>query len=87
MVLKINKNKKMKLENIICLLCKNLTFFISNEYHININCINKHKHKYSINGFIENQINENKIKCNICNNNKYLYNDYFYVCSCGEFIC
>ena len=53
-----------------------------------LNCINKHKNKYSINKFIESQhIYENGIKCYICNNKQYLYNDNFYICSCSKLIC
>ena len=33
--------------------------------------------------------NQNKyienIKCNICNNDKNLYNNNFYICSCGKY--
>ena len=85
----IKNNKINEIENIICPICKNLTFFNINEDHININnCKNKHKNKYSINEFIEKQhIDENDIKCYICNNKKYLYNDNFYICSCGKYIC
>ena len=50
-----------------------------------------HKNEYSINEFIENQekeeIKENEIKCNICNNDKYLYNYNFYFCRCKLKIC
>ena len=76
-VFKINKNKKInELKNIICPICENLTFLNINEDYININCINKHKNKYSINEFIDNQyIDENEIKCYICNNKNYLYNN------------
>ena len=46
-------------------------------------------HKYldlSINDFMETQkpINPN---CDICQNNKALYNDNFYLCSCGKYLC
>ena len=51
-------------------------------------CINKHKNEYSLNEFIENQeIKENEIICDICKNNKSIYNDNFYVCSCNKKIC
>jgi len=44
--------------------------------------------EYSINKFIENQkneeIKENEIKCDICNNNKSLYNNNFYICICKK---
>ena len=29
----------------------------------------------------------NELKCDICNNDKYLYNDKFYICSCKQKIC
>jgi len=37
--------------------------------------------------FLGKSINEKEIKCNICNNNKCLYNNNFYICSCKEYIC
>ena len=89
-VFKINKKKNInnELDNFICPLCKNLAFFNINEDQIYISCINNHSNKYSINKFIEKQyIDENKINCYICNNNQYLYNDNFFICSCGKYIC
>ena len=51
------------------------------------NCINKHNFiNYSIAEFMKNQI-INELKCNICKNDKYLYNDKFYICSCKQYIC
>ena len=75
---------------IICPDCKNLAFLIVNNDKITINnCINKHKNiDLSINDFIKSQIiDESNIKCDICNNNKYLYGENFYVCSCQKYIC
>ena len=50
-----------------------------------------HKIEYSINEFIESQeneeIKENKIKCDLCNNDKSLYNNNFYICTCKKNIC
>ena len=90
-VIKKNKSKnKNDIENIICPECQKLAFLnINDDNIIKIdNCINKHKNEYSINEFIENQnIKENEIKCDICKNNKYLYNDNFYKCSCTKNIC
>ena len=83
-----NKDIKEELKNIICPDCKELAFININEDNININCINNHKEEYFINNFIESQnIKENEIKCNICKNKKYLYNDNFYICTCNKYIC
>jgi len=84
---------KNNIENIICPECQELTFLNINEDNIIKldNCINNHKKEYSINEFIENQeneeIKENKIKCDICNNDKSLYNNNFYICTCKKNIC
>ena len=87
----INKNKSQSLkeiENFICPECKNVAFININEDNISVNCMNKHKSEYSINEFIESQkIEENEIKCNICKNNKNLYKDNFYICTCNKYIC
>ena len=32
-------------------------------------------------------IDEEEIKCSVCNNNKYLYGNNFYICSCKEKLC
>jgi len=32
-------------------------------------------------------IDEKEIKCSLCNNNKYLYGNNFYICSCRDKIC
>ena len=79
-----DKNNEKEIENIICPECKNLAFAIVNEDRININCVNKHKIEYAINDFI----NKEKIteKCHLCNNNKYLYKNNFYICSCNKYI-
>ena len=96
-VYNINKHiikniKKEEFENIICPECKKLTFVDINEENlnikININCKDKHKKEYSINEFIDSQnIHINDIKCNICNNDKSLYKDNFYICTCNKYIC
>ena len=76
----------------ICPDCKHLTFLNFNDNNIN-NCKNKHINvsscEYSsVTDFMKGQfINEKQIKCGICNNNKYLYEDNFYVCYCKEYIC
>ena len=87
----IKKNKiKNNIGNIICPECKELAFLNINEDNfIKLdNCINGHKNEYSINEFIENQeIKENEIKCDLCNNDKSLYNNNFYICTCKKKIC
>ena len=89
-VIKKNKTKNNIGNIIICPECKELTFFNINEDNIIKldNCINNHKNEYSINEFIENQeneeIKENEIKCDICNNYKSLYNNNFYICTCKK---
>ena len=87
----IQKNDNIY-ENLICPNCKNLTFLNLNDNNINI-CKNKNinecSYEYkSITEFINNQIiDEKEIKCSICNNNKYLYGNNFYICSCNNKIC
>ena len=89
--IKNNKNSNDKFKYIICPKCYNLSFFnINNNNNISLdNCINNHKFDdLLIHEFIKSQ---NKylesIKCNICNNDKNLYNNNFYRCSCGKNIC
>ena len=75
---------------IVCPECKNLAFLNVNNDKINIdNCINKHKNiDLTINDFIKSQINDElNIKCDICKNNKYLYGENFYICSCHKYLC
>ena len=85
-VIKKNRNNK---DNNANEECSNLTFLnISKEYLILDNTIKKYKNEYSIDEFLENQeIKENKINCDICKNNKSLYDDNFYICSCNKNIC
>ena len=33
------------------------------------------------------EMEENEIKCDLCKNNKYLYNNNFYICTCKKYIC
>ena len=76
----------------ICPNCKNLTFLNLNGNNLN-NCKNKNinecSYEYkSITEFMNEQIiDEKEIKCSICNNNKYLYGNNFYICSCSNKIC
>jgi len=92
-VYNININNKINniSENFICPGCKNLTFLNFNDNNIN-NCKNKFidcSCKYtSITEFMNKQfIDEKEIKCSICNNNKYLYDNKFYICSCKAKVC
>ena len=95
--LNINQKNDNVYQNLICPNCKNLTFLNLNLNDNNINnCKNKNKnginecsYEYkSITEFMSNQIiDEKEIKCNLCNNNKYLYGNNFYICSCSNKIC
>ena len=93
-VYNININNKIYniSENFICPECKNLTFLNFNGDNIN-NCKNKYKNdcsnKYtSISKFMNKQmLDENEIKCSICNNNRYLYGNNFFICSCKKKLC
>ena len=87
-ILNLNKKEENKeLNQIICPECKEMGIINFDENKIIINCINKHNIiYYSINKFMKNLI-INELKCNICNNDKYLYNDKFYFCSCKQYIC
>ena len=58
-------------------------------HYINILIRKANKHNItnlSINEFIEKQC-INELKCDICKNDEYLYNDKFYICSCKQNIC
>ena len=87
--LKRNINNDNGSDNIICPDCKNLTFLNFNDNNIN-NCKNKHmnektKEYTSITEFMNGQdIDDKEIKCSVCNNNKNLYGDNFYICSCQK---
>ena len=90
--LNINHKNDNVYKNLICPNCKNLTFLNLNGNNLN-NCKNKNinecSYEYkSITEFMNEQIiDEKEIKCSICNNNKYLYGNNFYICSCGDKIC
>ena len=86
-------NKEINENNnnyVTCPICHNLSFLNinANNYNISLNnCVNNHQlNDLSIDEFIKNQ-NNGKIKCDIYNNNKNLYNNNFYICSCGKSIC
>jgi len=75
--LNINQKNDNAYENLICPNCKNLTFLNLNGSNLN-NCKNKNinecSYEYkSITEFMNNQIiDEEEIKCSICNNNNIL---------------
>ena len=79
-----------KAPNIICPYCKQLALIKINEDKITIsNCINKNhiSPDLTIEEFIGYQnYDESKVKCEFCQNLKYLYN-IFFICSCGKNIC
>jgi len=89
--IKNNKNNNDKCEYIICPICYNLACLnITNNNNISLdNCINNHKFDdILIYEFIKIQKKYlESIKCDICNNDKNLYNNNFYRCSCGKNIC
>ena len=89
--IKNNKNTNVKFNYFICPKCYNLSFSnINNNNNLSLdNCINNHKFDdILIHGFIKNQNNYlDNIVCNFCKNNKNLYNNNFYRCSCGKNIC
>ena len=82
-----NENKELK--HVICPLCQNLSIITNNNDLFSFNtCIYNHKlNDFTINAFIENQyIDESKIKCDICKNNK-IYYDKFYIYGIKKYIC
>ena len=86
--IKIHKNDK-KLKHIICPECKNLSIITNNnDLYSFKNCINKHKlNDFTINLFLQSQyVDELKIKCDRCKNNKFYY-DKFYISSKGKNLC
>ena len=88
--IRMNKRNK-KYDYIRCPTCQNLSHLNinKNKYNISLNnCINNHEFKdLSINQFIKYQNKIIKIKCDICKNNKNLYDNNFYICSCGKNLC
>ena len=83
-----NKSENKNLNQIICPECKEMSILNFEEDDIIINkCINNHKIKYHTGDkFMKDQY-INELKCNICKNDKSLYNDNFYLCSCNKYIC
>ena len=89
-VFKLSKIKHLnESPNIICPECNNLTFISINDDGVKTNdCSNKHTNTFSIYEFIKSQnIELNEIKCDICQNNKYLYDNDFFICTCKKIIC
>ena len=92
MVFKRKKNiSNNDVNDIICPECENLGFLnIRDDKNFTIDCTNNHKYTYSsMNEFMNSQnIDKSKYICEICQNNKKLYNDNnYYFCSCGKYIC
>ena len=90
-VFNIRVNKKINNCYITCPKCQNLSYLNINKnniYNISLNnCKNNHEYgDLSINEFIKYQ-NNIKIECDICKNNKNLYNNNFYICSCEKLLC
>ena len=83
------KNNNEKIKDIICPNCENLSTININDNLVLIkNCINKHNYSLSLNTFIDSQkINELKINCYKCGNNKLYYNDLIYINNKGKYIC
>ena len=82
-----NKKEYKEFNQIICPDCKEIALidFVEDDIITN-NCINKHNTKNPINEFMKNQYIK-ELKCNICKNDKYLYNNKIYICSCKKNIC
>jgi len=87
---KIKVKKNEQLSNLLCPSCKKLISMSINEGKITLkHCCNNHKlQNLSISSFIDLQTNikEKENYCINCNNNLNYYN-YFYICSCNNFIC
>ena len=87
------KNERIiKSKDIICPKCGELCLINFQDYKIILNnCKNKHENIITINEFDRTQnINENLIMCDICNNNNKgkTYNNIFYTCgACKKNIC
>jgi len=91
LVFNLKKKDKNNFNYIICPKCNNLSLLsINNNNKISLdNCNNNHKFdEIWIDEFLktQNKYLEN-IECSICNNNRDLYNNNFYICSCGKNIC
>ena len=89
-ITKIKVKSDDQLNNLLCPSCEKLISMTINEGKITLKyCCNNHKlQNLSISSFInlQNNIGENDNYCVNCNNNLKYYN-YFYFCSCNNFIC
>jgi len=87
---KIKVEKDEQINNLLCPFCQKLISIGINEGKITLkNCCNNHNlQNLSISLFInlQNNIKEKENYCGNCNNNLKYYN-YFYICSCTNFIC
>ena len=83
------KNNNEKIKDIICPECENLCSLNMNDNPVTINnCINQHNFNLTLNSFIDSQkIDEYRINCYKCGNNKLFYNDLIYINSKGKYIC
>ena len=89
-LVKNNKNiEKKELNDVLCPKCHTLSKMYINDDKISLkNCVNKHNIlDININAFMNSQFKkDDDIKCFQCNNNIYLYNQ-FYICSCNKYVC
>jgi len=85
---KIKVKRDEQINNLLCPFCEKLISMSINEGKITLkNCCNNHKlQNLSISSFINLQTNIKENYCINCNNNLNYYN-YFYICSCNNFIC
>ena len=89
----ITQNERIvKSKDIICPKFGEICLINFKDYNVILNnCKNNHKNIISLNGFDNTQnINENDIKCNICNSvsKGESYNNKFYICgTCNKNIC
>ena len=88
----VNKNEKIiKSKDVICPKCRELCFIEFDNYKIALKeCKNNHETIVSLNDYDNTQnIDESKIICSICNNNKNkTYNNNFFFCGiCDQNLC
>ena len=72
--IKNRKENKINYNYVLCPKCKNLGYMNIKNNIISINCLNNHNYNLTIDEFINNQkIEDNKIKCFNCGNNKSIW--------------